>query len=269
MSLKICKGTLCNGKELPLEDFSPSLKICKKCNCHNIKEYYKKNNRPYRKFKNDIKEKSECVKCGCNDISLLEFDHIDKKNITISKNFSKKTIENELQYVQILCIWCHRLKTRDQMDELKEVNNQKYNIISRPTNEKEGNICNGPLCEGKLQFLDKFYNSRKICIQCNSYVSRSKREANLEFLNQMKLNKKECELCKIQVTKETTCCFDYDHLGDKNANLSVIVRLNKDTRQQMIDESKKCRLLCCKCHKIVTTTDYNFNYEGSTCVVTS
>jgi hypothetical protein len=264
MSLKICKGILCNGKELPLQDFSPSLKICKKCNCHKIKEYYKNNNRPYRKFKNDIKEKSECIKCGCNDISLLEFDHIGKKNITISKNFSKKTIENELQYVQILCIWCHRLKTRDELDEVKEINNQKYNIVNRPIDEKEGKVCHGPLCEGKLQFLDKFYsNLKKNCIQCISYVSRTKREANLEFLNQMKLNKKECELCKIQVTKETTCCFDYDHLGDKTANLSAIVRLNKDTRQQMIDESKKCRLLCCKCHKIVTTKDYHFNYEGS------
>ena len=261
--VKICNGFLCKGKELSIDNFSPLYSICKKCNCYKIKEYYKKNNRPYRKFKNSIKTNSKCIECGCEDIRLLEFDHLETKNITISKNFSKKTINNELEFIQILCVWCHRIKSREQMDKTIETTNIKYNIINRPLDNKEGRICNGKLCKGLLQFNDNFYTKIKknICKSCYSYSGRLKREKNMNYVKELKLEKKECELCKINVTNNTLNCFDFDHLRDKVINISALIKENKDNTLKILEESKKCRLLCCKCHKIVTSLDYNYNYN--------
>lgn len=42
---------------------------------------------------------------------------------------------------------------------------------------------------------------------------------------------------------------------------SMLVRLNGDKTKQIEEEAKKCRLLCCKCHRIVTAEQFNFNYE--------
>jgi hypothetical protein len=265
MQTKICKGPLCEGKEHPITNFSSKGSQCKKCNCHKIKEYYKINNRSYRKAKNIIKEKSSCVVCGCNDIRLLEFDHLGEKNIMIGKSFSSEKIKEEVKLTQILCVWCHRLKSREQMDKLKDKLTLKFNIDKRPINNEEGRSCIGPICKGELQYFENFNNSRKrkisYCKICLAYNARIKREHNFNFNNNLKLSKKECEICKIQVTEENVCCFDFDHLHDKSVNISFLTRINKDTTQQMLEESKKCRLLCCKCHRIHTAEQLNYNYS--------
>ena len=86
----MCKGPLCKGIDKPTTEFSPKSKICKVCNCHKIKEYYKKNNRAYRLKKNELKSEAKCVQCGCNDMRLLDFDHLGEKNFTIAKSFSSE-----------------------------------------------------------------------------------------------------------------------------------------------------------------------------------
>lgn len=262
---KICKGLLCEGKEQPIINFSSKHSQCKKCECHKIKEYYKINNRSYRKTKNIIKEKSSCVVCGCNDIRLLDFDHLGEKNITIAKSFSSKKIKTESLITQILCVWCHRLKSREQMNEVKEKLTSKFNIEKRPTNKEEGRPCVGTICKGELQYFENFNDSRKkkisYCKICLAYTARMKREHNFNFNNNLKISKKECELCKIEVTEENVCCFDFDHLRDKSINISLLTRINKDTTQQILEESKKCRLLCCKCHRIHTAEQLGYNFS--------
>jgi len=260
--LKLCKGPLCNGIEKDTSEFSPKSSQCKKCICHTTKEYYKLHDRPYRKYKNEIKENSKCTLCGCNDINLLDFDHLGTKNVAIAKSFSKKQIKTELQYTQILCVWCHRLKSRQQMDEL--MNMKSFVTEDRPTDTIVGKVCNGPICKGKLQFLTNFHNvnSNRMCKICISWRLRQNRLINYEYLKNLKLQDKECLHCKIQVTPETICCFDYDHIDPKNktCNLSVYVRNNYDVRQKMLEEIKKCRLLCCKCHRIHTANQLDYKY---------
>lgn len=257
---KLCKGPLCKGIEKSTTEFSPKSRNCKKCVCHTTKEYYKKNNRPYKLKKNELKSNAKCVQCGCNDIRLLEFDHLSEKNFNICKNFSKKSISKEASLTQFLCVWCHRLKSREQMDETKS--NLTFEIIDRPTNPNDGLPCIGELCEGKLQFNHLFYTTKTTyCKVCVSYKARLNRDKNNNFVRNLKLQLKECELCKIAVTEETVCCFDFDHLRDKTVNISILVRLNSDKTKQIEEEAKKCRLLCCKCHRIVTAEQFNFNYE--------
>jgi hypothetical protein len=260
---RICRGPLCEGLEKPVTDFSPKLTICKKCNCHNTKEYYKKNDRPYRKFKNEIKENSKCVQCGISDIRVLEFDHNKGvKNINICKSFSKERIKSELEHTQVLCTWCHRLKTRQTMDEKMKETDKIFTITDRPTSIEDGRTCVGAICKGQLQYKTQFYNSKKksYCKICWSWIGREKRLKNYNFLLELKLSAKECALCNKEVTSNNTTCFDYDHIDPKTktTTLATYVRLNYDTTEKMIEESKKCRLLCCNCHKIHTAHQLNY-----------
>jgi hypothetical protein len=261
-STKICKGPLCNGTEKAITDFSPTIRICKACNNHTAKEYYKKNDRPYRKYKNEVKSNSKCAECGCNDIRVLDFDHLGTKNINISKSFSKEQIKNELQYIQVLCVWCHRFKTRKDIELQMEKTAEQYIILDRPTTKDNAKTCTGPLCKGQLQYLNNFPISKKTyCKPCVSYRAKSKRIKNYEFLTNLKLEHKQCELCEIQVTKETATCFDFDHLRNKTCSISNYVRMNHDTSDKMLAESEKCRLLCCKCHRIHTSSQLNYKYN--------
>jgi hypothetical protein len=258
---KVCKGPLCNGIEKTLSEFSNKLSICKKCSCYKIKEHYKKNGRAYRNCKNEIKSNSKCIECGCDDIRLLEFDHTGHKNVTIAKSFSKDKIQEEVKLTQVLCIWCHRLKTRADLD--KQMDEKSFIITERPTSETDGKKCIGDLCQGQLQFKNMFYASqhKSFCKVCLAFKFRKQREDNYNFLTDMKIEQKECALCKKEVTRETVSCFDYDHLRDKEVTLAILVRKCYNTQQQMTEEAKKCRLLCCCCHRIVTAKQLNFNFE--------
>lgn len=258
---KTCKGPLCEGKEHPLTDFPPKGTQCKKCVCHKTKEYYKLNNRSYRKAKNLIKEKGSCTECGCNDIRLLEFDHLENKNFNICHSFSAKNINEEVKLTQILCVWCHRNKTRELLDSIKEKNNDKFNITMRPENTEDGKKCYGLLCKRQLQFKNNFYSTAKICKVCMSYKSRVTTENNRNYVIELKLEHKHCEICKIEVTKENSHCFDFDHLRDKIEAISHLARRPNDTRTKILEESKKCRLLCCKCHRIHTADQLGYNFS--------
>ena len=230
------------------------------CACYKIKEHYKKNGRAYRNCKNELKSNSTCAKCGCDDIRLLEFDHTGQKNINIAKCFSKQKIIDEAKLTQMLCIWCHRLKTRDELDKQMEL--KEFTITDRPITENDGLRCAGELCQGQLQYKNMFYNMQKksYCKICYAYKYRVQRLENYEFLVNMKLSQKECALCKKEVTKETATCFDYDHLRDKSTTLAILVRKSHNTQQLMIEEAKKCRLLCCKCHKLFTIEQLKYTY---------
>jgi hypothetical protein len=259
--LKPCRGPLCNGIEKPVTDFSPKASQCKKCVCHKTKEYYKINDRPYRVFKNEIKANSKCAECGNSDMRVLDFDHNKgEKNINICKSFSKSAIKNELSLTQILCTWCHRLKTRKEFDTNIQKNDEKFNIIERPKTKEDGKPCSGKICNGQLQFHNMFYEMKKksYCKICIAWHCKMARLQNHEFIKQQKLDAKACQLCKKEVTENTLCCFDYDHLEYKTKNVSLFVLRGYDTSQKMLEEIQKCRLLCCNCHRIHTTTQLNY-----------
>lgn len=58
----------------------------------------------------------KCVNCGETDADTLDFDHIDPKTklYTIAKasGFSEKRFWSEIKKCQLLCIICHKKKTR-------------------------------------------------------------------------------------------------------------------------------------------------------------
>lgn len=107
--------------------------ICKDCNKARSKQYYKENlikhkkevrKRKIKHLKNIQKqileylEKNPCVKCGEDDILVLEFDHLRDKKLEITSmirnTLSWNTIREEINKCQVLCANCHKRKTAEQ-----------------------------------------------------------------------------------------------------------------------------------------------------------
>lgn len=59
----------------------------------------------------------ECVHCGTNE--NLEFDHIDPKtklaSIARASSWSEKRFWEEVDKCQLLCVDCHKAKTKAEM----------------------------------------------------------------------------------------------------------------------------------------------------------
>ena len=66
-----------------------------------------------------------------------------------------------------------------------------------------------------------------------------------------KLQRGECADCHLQVTAENACAFDFDHLTDKELNVSSMVTYS-DMRFER--EVAKCELVCSNCHRLRTQT---------------
>jgi hypothetical protein len=60
-----------------------------------------------------------CVDCGCDDVRVLEFDHVrglktDEVTRILSTRASWSTIEAEIAKCEVRCANCHRLKTYER-----------------------------------------------------------------------------------------------------------------------------------------------------------
>lgn len=119
---------------------------CKTCYKEHRKSTYKEH---YEKYRNEYLERGKirraklraefrsnmlkfldgkaCIKCGENDIRVLELDHIDatQKDFSIShavrigKNWIQ--VQEEIKKCQILCANCHKIKTAEEYGWYKNI----------------------------------------------------------------------------------------------------------------------------------------------------
>jgi len=116
---------ICNRCHKPKEDkkFNKGSKRCAKCSRELQRDHYKRNKETYvRKLREKrviIKEfiescKIECLKCGEDHPSCLDFHHRDpkEKEFAIANwrtfGYSIKKLETEIKKCDILCANCHR-----------------------------------------------------------------------------------------------------------------------------------------------------------------
>jgi hypothetical protein len=135
---KICPGC---GEERDSADFRWKYKDrglrntrCKFCQSQASKQHYKNNKQSYIKRARirdvlvskenqrrivDFLSRHPCIDCGCTDIRVLEFDHVQgnkSNNIArmVGEGFSWSTIEVEIAKCEVRCANCHRIKTNER-----------------------------------------------------------------------------------------------------------------------------------------------------------
>lgn len=121
--------TLCDG-HFPEEEFAFKNKLkgirnarCNECRRQgNRAAYYKNkdhhikrianNNKKHAEWFADIKSQLKCCVCGENEISCLDFHHLDpgEKDFNLSNawQFGKQRVLNEINKCACLCSNCHR-----------------------------------------------------------------------------------------------------------------------------------------------------------------
>lgn len=266
-----CVGMLCNGKIKQLDEFSANNRnICKQCNNAQVKQSHKKNDRAYRREKTKLKVDNVCETCGCDDIELLEFDHKDPsdKTLTIGCSGSAKKLIKEADKTRFLCVWCHRLRTQKDIEDnfKKSKEDFEYSVDENveqidPLHSKK---CKGEICNGRVRNYNKFYLMKNrystYCKKCSNYTGVLKRRHNADIVDNEKMKMGGCQLCDKEITKETLCCFDFDHLDQKTKkyNVADFRRLSGDKNDEILEEIAKCQLLCCNCHKKKTVKQLNY-----------
>jgi hypothetical protein len=155
----ICFGPLCKGQIYDTMSFAKNKSYCKTCWSYKMKDYCQKNNGSSHQIARCLlKYGKSCVVCGCTDRNVLEFDHIDpnQKKYTISQMRSSRKIQIEANKCQILCTWCHRLRSKTQSD-MTYVGSNKHRVVIKEF------IDGVKLSIGSCQLCDKIVLPEETC----------------------------------------------------------------------------------------------------------
>ena len=189
-------------------------------------EYKRKN---YSKIvKNNLKREEKCEKCGECKQELLEFAHYNRKDKNIEfGSAGVLKMKKEVLLGRFLCVWCHRLETETEIENLRKTQEDFIHIENTGDDDESYIKCNGELCKGARRHSSMFYDSDKWKTECKKCVCfyNCKRRKNVNnYVKLCKLAISECNICKIKVSYETACCFDFDHIdrSEKIANVSVL-----------------------------------------------
>lgn len=166
----------------------------------------------------------KCAKCENDDINVLQFDHyVGNKCGTITHLQSKRTIDNEIQKCQLLCIFCHHIKT------------------AKDNKHKE--------------FTGKNMTNRMLKVKRNyDHVDGIKLKIGSCKMCCRKINEN---------IKEELCAYHFDHIDEKNKSANISFLCKQGYSISTIDEEiNKCQLLCANCHMLRTIKQFNYyNYS--------
>jgi hypothetical protein len=212
----------------------------------------------------ELLEGKTCVLCPHDTTHHLEFDHLDPtkkiKRVTAIYNIGK--LRAEAAKCQLLCIWCHRVKTWKERRLLLV-------IYTKPEPYADGCICPGLLCQGQIRANEHFYlrrgNPKGRCKTCKLFRKQQIRNERAEYVNNKKRNVfKKCQLCPREVEEGFEMCFDFDHIDPKTKKNCISRMVSIGASQKALDaELAKCRLLCCYCHKDHTAEQMEYYYSDA------
>lgn len=72
---------------------------------------------------------------------------------------------------------------------------------------------------------------------------KEQREKNKKFVNKIK-KKSKCAICG----ESESCCLEFHHI-DPSTKVDSIMNMLNEPEETLINEIKKCILLCSNCHK--------------------
>lgn len=229
------------------------LRRCKECSLRYTKEKVYENKKKLIELSG-----GKCKKCNRIDIPLIyDFHHIDpnSKNFNICKkltsNINQEILE-EVKKCELLCCICHRIEehkfischnTRHFIDGLAI--KRAGQISHRKTIIKFCTKCNKKteFWEYKRTKCRRGTGPDSRCKLCCYYYSRNKLKTNKELYVKLKGGK--CTVCSIV---EHACVYDFHHLNPNEKIFQISEKMSNNIID-IIDELKKCILLCCLCHR--------------------
>ena len=162
------------------------------------------------------------------------------------KKKRRSKVKNHINSVKITCVICGF----DNPDGLH------FDHIHRK--DKTVNISKIKTSLMKLKKELKF--CQVLCANCHAIktitelISAKIIIGKQKFVNNLKVTAyKECNFCGKIVVKGEEICFDFDHINpDLKTHAISELTHRKGTIQDIVEELKKCRLLCRNCHFIHT-----------------
>ena len=155
------------------------------------------------------------------------------------------------------------IETKEERVDIMNEHRYSYNEIEESMASASGKKCNGPICNGKIRHLSFFYKSngkfKSTCKKCHLLGDKQRRSKAQNYVDEKKILIGNCEECFMLVTKESTCCFDFDHIDPNSKKTTIARMISQGNNKTLIDnEISKCRLLCCKCHRLHTMKQLNY-----------
>jgi hypothetical protein len=90
-------------------------------------------------------------------------------------------------------------------------------------------------------------------------TSQIYRAKHKHFIDTIKVNIGSCNFCMLTVTLETCSFFEFDHI-DPSQKSNTISNLIGHKKSTILAEIEKCRLLCCRCHRLRTIKQMQDKY---------
>jgi len=227
-----------------------------------------------------------CIDCGEKDIVVLQFDHLHDKKFNVSAMIASGSswarIEAEIAKCVVRCANCHRLKTAQSWDlsnepaeDLTEVFTASLPIqlLLAPALERRMcRVCRQIKSLAEFPFRSLVRQTRQwICLDCQRSYSREwyGRNRATHIANVARTNTNRRRQHRDRVRAFRVACvdcgitnpvlLDFDHLRDKQAEISQLVRAGAPWAviQAEID---KCETRCANCHARRTAREIG-NYK--------
>ena len=165
-----------------------------------------------RAFWEAWRKEQECIDCGCKDYRVMEADHVGKKIHKLSD----------------YCYWSNHGSVEAMKNELEQ-------------------------CDPRCRFCHRVVTKKRSDLKRESEGKKqhSTRKRRQEQINQVKLERGNCVVCKRKVTEEICCAFDFP--TKKKLMISQSVYKSKEVFERTLkEEIPKCDLKCANCHHIKT-----------------
>jgi hypothetical protein len=120
------------GKSKQLSEFTRKIykktgygPYCKQCDCKRVLKHCKMKKYMVQRYL----QKHTCIDCGESNWKLLENDHVNDDKYTFSSGYSCRTVSKlptftkikaELEKCEVVCIWCHRIRTHSRFKGYKK-----------------------------------------------------------------------------------------------------------------------------------------------------
>ena len=263
---------------------------CRDCFAAYGREYYRKNREAQkaRLLRNTSARRTDnqrrmieylqvhpCVDCGEADIVVLQFDHLAHKTRDVgsmlSGGWTWPAIEKEIGKCEVRCANCLRLRTAlryvQRRTSRKRLRVQPEQLRIGDALPRTCRVCQQakPLVE--FPFRSRTERTRHwICLACQRIAARSWYLARVPDAKRVEgygTFVRESLTARIDEYLSTHPCvdcgeknialLDFDHLRDKTADLSTLVR-DGCSWEQIALEIGKCAVRCANCHARVTAS---------------